>query len=111
MQLAQWTDRFAAVGVTVAGMTYDDRAVLKAFHAEQSLNYPLLQDEDARHVEAYGVRNKDYSPGDQGFGIPHPGILYITHDGVVALKFAIPGFRERPPLEDVYQAIVSLNSE
>lgn len=89
-------------------MTYDDAEVLMAFHSEQGLNYPLLRDENTKHVDAYGIRNLDYGPGEMGFGVPHPGILYITRDGTVTLKFAIPGYRQRPPLEDVYQAILDL---
>lgn len=47
------------------------------------LNYPLLQDENTRHVDAYGIRNLDYGRGEKGYGIPHPGILFITRDGTV----------------------------
>ena len=92
-------------------MTYDSREILKAFHSEQNLNYPLLQDEEARHVDAYGIRNRDYGPGEMGFGIPHPGIIYIAATGTVALKFAIPGYRDRPPLAEVYEAIVAQHSQ
>ena len=92
-------------------MTYDSREILKAFHSERALNYPLLQDEAARHVDAYGIRNQDYGPGEMAFGIPHPGIIYITAAGAVALKFAIPGYRDRPPLAEVYQAVVDHHSQ
>ncbi len=92
-------------------MTYDSREILKAFHSAQKLNYPLLQDDRSRHVDAYGIRNQDYGPGDRGFGVPHPGIIYITAAGTVALKFAIPGYRHRPPLAEVYQAIIDEHSQ
>lgn len=92
-------------------MTYDSREVLKKFHDEQKLGYPLLQDIDAIHVKAYGVLNTEYVPGDRGYGIPYPGILFISADGKVALKFAVPGYRGRPPLEQVYQAIVALETD
>jgi peroxiredoxin len=105
VQLAQWRDRFAEIGVQVAGMTYDEQMLLAEFHEQEQLGYPLLRDEDALHVDAYGVRNTEYEPGHQGYGIPYPGILYIRPDGVVALKFAVPGYRERPPLAEVYEAI------
>ena len=88
-------------------MTYDEVAVLKSFHSEQSLNFPLLRDEAAKHVEAFGVRNEQYPPGDRNYGIPHPGILFVTADGIVALKFAVPGYRQRPPLEEVLQAVTA----
>jgi len=96
------------MGVNVAAMTYDDREILADFHASQGLNYPLLQDEDVRHVNAYGIRNEDYAPGDSGYGIPYPGILYIGADGTVLLKFAVPGYRQRPPFEELLSAISGL---
>jgi peroxiredoxin len=91
-------------------MTYDDREILAAFHAARSLNYPLLQDEEVRHVTAYGILNEDYQPGDGGYGIPHPGILYIGADGIILEKFAVPGYRQRPPFEEIVQSITGIQS-
>ena len=111
VQLAEWQDRFAGIGVSLAGMTYDSVEILKTSHDAQGLGYPLLQDVDAEHVIAYGVLNEEYQPGDRGYGIPHPGILFIQPDGTVALKFAVPGYRGRPPLAEVFDAIVALEAE
>lgn len=91
-------------------MTYDDIAALKAFHDQQNLGYPLLRDVDAKYVKAFGVLNQDYRPGDRGYGIPYPGILFIRPDGEIAAKFAVPGYRGRPPLEDVYETVRTLGS-
>lgn len=108
VQLAQWQDEFEAVGVQVAAMTYDDRSILAAFHDAQKLRYPLLQDVDVKHVNAYGVRNLDHQPGESGYGIPYPGVLYVGRDGTVLAKFAVPGYRQRPPFEGMLDAIVEL---
>jgi peroxiredoxin len=105
VQLAGWQERFAELGVNVAGMTYDDQSVLAKFHADNELGYHMLQDLDVKHVNAYGVRNMSYEPGDGGYGIPEPGILYIGPDGVVRAKFAVPGYRSRPPFEAVYEVV------
>lgn len=110
VQLAEWQARFAELGVNVAGMTYDDQNVLAAFHSDNDLQYPLLQDIDVRHVDAYGIRNMSYEPGDSGYGIPEPGILYIDASGIVRLKFAVPGYRTRPPFEDLLSAIEALEN-
>lgn len=108
MQLAEWNERFEALGVTVAGMTYDSQDVLSSFHAGKGLPYPLLQDEERKHVEAYGVRNEDYGPGHAGYGVPHPGIVYVDADGIVRAKFAVEGYRGRPPFEDIYAGVSAL---
>jgi peroxiredoxin len=108
VQLASWTEKFAALDVNVAGMTYDDQSVLAKFHDDNDLGYPLLQDVDVRHVDAYGVRNMNYQPGDGGYGIPEPGILFLSPDGAVLAKFAVPGYRTRPPFEKIYRAVVEV---
>jgi len=92
--------------VRVAAMSYDDRSILAAFHEAEGLRYPLLQDVDLKHVNAYGVRNQDYHPGDSGYGIPYPGVLYLSADGTVLAKFAVPGYRQRPPFEAMLDAVV-----
>lgn len=92
----------------MAAMTYDNLEILDTFHLEQQLSYPLLQDEDAKHVNAYGVRNEEYELGHGAYGIPHPGILLIGTDGKVKAKYAVPDFRERPPFEKLYTDVVAL---
>ena len=84
VQLADWQEKFAAIGVNVAGMTYDDVSVLADFHDRHDLGYPLLQDVDVKHVNAYGIRNQRYEPGDGGYGIPEPGILFIVRAASVS---------------------------
>ena len=105
VQLAQWQERFAALGVNVAAMTYDNLTILAEFHGEQNLGYPLLRDEDIKHVNAYGIRNEDYAAGHPGYGIPIPGILYVLKDGTIAGKYAVPDYRSRPPFEEVYEHV------
>ena len=111
MQLAERQADFQALGVNVAGMTYDDLEVLAAFHGEQNLGYPLLKDEETKHIGAYGVLNTNHQPGDSGYGIPFPGILYVDGNGTVLAKFAVPGYRQRPPLDEVLAAIETLQRQ
>jgi peroxiredoxin len=93
------------MGVNVVGMTYDHPLLLAFFHEEHELAYPLLHDEDGAYFEALGIRNPDYEPGDRAFGVPLPGIIFVRPDGVLALKFARPGYRDRPAFEEVYEAV------
>ena len=85
--------------MNVAGVTYDNQQVLAQFHAEENLNYPMLQDIDAVHVNALGIRNEDYEPGHRAYGIPHPGVLFVDAQGIIRAKVAVPGFRRRPPFD------------
>lgn len=108
MQLAEWQDRFADLGVAVAGMTYDSVDMLATFQAKSELRYPLLRDEDVKHVNGFGIRNEDYEEGHRGYGIPYPGIVYIGADGTIQAKFAVPGYRSRPPLAEIHDRLTQL---
>lgn len=105
MQLARRKQDFDDLDVGLATITYDAREFLAAFHAEEDLGYPLLQDVDAVHVKAWGVLNEAYTPDDANYGIPHPGIVWIGPDGAVRAKWAVPGYRDRPPLDEVLAEI------
>jgi len=107
VQLAGRSDEFEALGLGLAAMTYDERAVLAAFAAESGASFPLLQDVDAKHVLAFGVLNEAYPEGDENYGLPHPGILWIGLDGVLRDKWSVPGYRTRPPLDEVLADIRS----
>ncbi len=88
-------------------MTYDSLDVLADFHTQQNLGYPMLHDEQAKHVIGFDVLNEDYEPGHAAYGIPHPGIFFLSPDGVVLNKFAVPGYRQRPPMAAVLEAVRS----
>lgn len=105
VQLEEWREQFEAAGVKVAAMTYDSVEILAGFHAKRNLGYPLLHDEEARHVVGFKVLNEAYSPGDMAYGIPHPGIFYLSPEGEVVAKYAVPGYRQRPPMQEVLDGV------
>ena len=100
VQLEEWRDKFEGVGVKIAAMTYDSIEILKGFHDSEGLGFPLLGDEDARHVNALGIPDRNL-----GEGIPLPGIFWLAPDGRINAKFAVPGYRTRPPLAEVLAAV------
>ena len=75
------------------------------------LPFPLLKDEDIKHVSAFGILNEDYSPGHKGYGIPHPGILYLDSERMIRAKFAAEGYKKRPPMQDIYAEVQALISK
>lgn len=110
MQLAEWQDKFAGLGVQVAGMTYDSQAILSSFVNEAGLSYPLLRDNNSEHINAFGIRNIDYEADSRFYGIPYPGMVLISPDGEVLAKYAEPGYRARPEFSAVYASVTSLVS-
>ena len=104
MQLLEISDQFEAMGVNVAAITYDQIETLKTVQEDQDVRFPLLHDEDVKHVNALGIRNLDYEPGHRIYGIPYPGIFLVSPDGVIQAKFAEERYQDRPPFEDVLEA-------
>ena len=89
-------------------MTYDELPELKSFHQAESLGFQLLRDEQARHVNLFQVRDLGYQKDSGAYGIPYPGIFWITPDRRIKAKFAVPGFRDLSPLNEVYDEIKRL---
>lgn len=102
--LVEAAPQFEALGLEVATITYDPVDTLRQVAEDEGIGFRLLHDEAVRHVNAFGIRNTDYSPGDFGYGIPDPGVLLIDADGIIRHKFAEADFRERPDWSDVLAA-------
>ena len=91
---------FEGAGVKLAAMTYDSLDILKEFHDYRGLGFPLLRDVDGQHVNAFGVPDENL-----GNGIPLPGMLWLAPDGRINAKFAVRGYRTRPPISDLLDAV------
>ena len=89
-------------------MVYDAVDITSSFHAEKSLQYPLLSDVGGVNVNKLGILNEKYAEGSNLFGIPHPGVMYIDGDGIIRAKYAIPGYRQRPPFGPLLEHIKGL---
>ena len=100
VQLEKHRSAFEGVGVKIAAMTYDSLEILKEFHDDRDLGFPLLRDVDGKHVNAFGVPDENL-----GRGIPLPGILWLAPDGRVKAKFAVRGYRTRPPISDLLATV------
>ena len=92
-------------------MTYDSQEIIKSFHRKNSLTYPILRDEKAKHVDAFGILNGAYKPGEPGYGVPHPGIILFDHEGTIVAKLAEPGFKRRPSFAELYDAVKAAVNE
>ena len=95
-RLVEAEPEFQAMGINVASMTYDPVATLAAAAEEHGVEFPLLFDADVKHVNAMGLRNTQYEPGQRPYGIPYPGIFLIDAQGVIRAKFAEEDYKLRP---------------
>lgn len=105
MKLNHIRGQFEELGVGVVGMTYDKPELIRAFHDEWELEYPLLRDVDGQHVDAWGIRNEEYGEGTFAYGIPHPGVVLIAPDGKILAKWAEAGYRSRADWSSVLDEV------
>ena len=108
MQLTEIAGQFGEMGLSVVAMTYDSVELLKTVGEDEGIDFTLLRDEDAAHVDALGIRNLDYEPGHRAYGIPYPGIFLIDADGVIQAKFAEEDYRDRPDFSFVLEAAAAM---
>ena len=97
-----------AMGFNIASMTYDSIETLKIAEGDFGVEFTMLHDEAIKHVNAYGIRNPDPEPDSFAYGIPQPGIMLISPDGIILKKFAEENYRERPDLSYVLEAAAQL---
>jgi len=108
VQLTDITDQVQAAGLNIAAITYDSVELLKEVQEDQDIAFPLLHDDEVTHVDAFGIRNLDYEPGERAYGIPYPGIFLIDSDGIIRAKFAEEDYRNRPDFADVLAAAADM---
>jgi len=108
VQLTEISNQIEAIGINVVALTFDSVETLKTVQEDQDIQFPLLHDEEVTHVNAFGIRNLDYEPGHRIHGIPYPGIFLIDSNGVIKAKFAEERYQDRPPFDDILEAVSGL---
>ncbi len=86
---------FAEAGIGIVVITYDAPELQQAFVEAGGITYEFISDMDAATILALGILNEDYVPGDDAYGIPHPGVFVLNPDGEIVGKVFIESYRER----------------
>ncbi len=94
-QLQQHEGDFKAAGIGLVAITYDSPAQQAAFARQHNITIPLLSDREALSFKTLGILHENYSPDDEHYGIPHPGMIVVAPDGTVAGKLFLEGYRNR----------------
>ena len=89
IQLQETHPLFEANGIGLVAITYDDPALQDAFSEEHSIRIPILSDNQALSFKTLGILHPDYQPGDENYGIPHPGLIILDREGEVVGKLFV----------------------
>jgi peroxiredoxin len=99
------TADLAQRGYTLAALSYDKPEVLATFAKQRAIGYTLLSDQKSEMIDAFGVRDPQYPPGNMAHGVPKPAIFVIDAKGVVQAKLAEEGYRVRPLVDAMLAAV------
>lgn len=95
IQLQEHKAAYDEAGIGIVAMTYDQPALQQAFIEKWGIEYPILHDVDALSFKTLGILNRSYKPGDDAYGIPHPGTIIIDPDGKVVGKLFLEAYSVR----------------
>ncbi|MDZ4370655.1 MAG: peroxiredoxin family protein [Phenylobacterium sp.] len=94
-----------AEGYSLVAISYDAPEVLAQFKARREIGYPLLSDTGSATIKAFNLLDPQYPPGHRAYGVPQPAIFVLSRSGVVQAKLAEEGYRNRPPVSAVLDAV------
>lgn len=92
-------------------ITYDAPDLQRAFIDAGNIDYPLISDIDAATMIALDVLNETYAPGDNAYGIPHPGVFVVNRDHEIVGKIFIESYRERVDAEGTLRYALEVLAE
>ena len=95
-------------GYRLAAISYDDPGVLVSFTEEREIGYPLLSDKGSVTIDAFNLRDPQYPADSRAAGVPLPAIFVLSPQGVVQAKMAEEGYKTRPPLSVILEAVDAL---
>ncbi len=104
-------DAITARGYGLAALSYDPVKVLRRYGDDHHIGYTLLSDPDSKVIDAFGIRNEGYKNVPFAYGVPYPMIFIIAPDGTVQAKLAEEGYKKRPPVGAVIEAIDALDKD
>jgi peroxiredoxin len=95
-------------GYRLVALSYDSPEVLTRFAEQRGVGYQFLSDPGSTTIDAFKLRDPQYSPDSFAFGVPMPAIFIISPRGVVQAKLAEEGYKTRPPVSAVLAAVDGL---
>ncbi len=94
-------------GYGLYGVSYDSPDKQDRFAANQVLEYQLLSDEPSAAIDAFGVRDPQYTEG-RAVGVPYASVFVLNQQGTVTAKLVSGDYKKRPTNEQLLSFIDSI---
>lgn len=106
--LREYGTQITGLGYNIVSVSYDLPDALKVFAAKRRIPYTMLSDKGSETIKAFGILNEDFAPDHFAYGVPHPTVYVVGADGVVQAVLAEEGYKDRPQIEAIVEAINGL---
>lgn len=82
-------------GYNLYGVSYDSVESQDRFSKNQMLEYTMLSDGDSAAIDAFDIRDPQYTEG-KAVGVPYASVIVIGKDGKIIAKSISGDFKKRP---------------
>lgn len=94
-------------GYKLYGVSYDSVESQDRFSKNQMLDYGMLSDESSAAIDAFGLRDPQYTEG-KAVGVPYASVIVIDKDGKITAKSVSGDFKKRPTNEQLLAIVDSI---
>ncbi len=82
-------------GYKLYGVSYDSVESQDRFSKNQMLEYTMLSDESSAVIDAFELRDPQYTEG-KAVGVPYASVIVVDKDGKIIAKSVSGDFKKRP---------------
>ena len=94
-------------GYNLYGLSYDSPDKQDRFSKNQMLQYEMLSDEPSAVIDAFGLRDPQYTDG-RAVGVPYASVFVIDKNGKIITKSVSGNFKKRPTNEQILALVDSI---
>lgn len=93
-------DDLEGLGYNLYGLSYDSPDQQDRFSKNQMLQYEMLSDQPSSVIDAFGLRDPQYTEG-RAVGVPYASVFLIDKDGKIVAKSVSGDYKKRPTNEQI----------
>jgi len=94
-------------GYNLFGISYDSPEHQDRFSMNQMLTYRMLSDEPSAVIDAFGLRDPQYTEG-RAVGVPYASVIVVNKEGQVTARIVSSDFKMRPTNEQILALVDSI---
>ena len=94
-------------GYNLYGLSYDSPDQQDRFSKNQALQYDMLSDQSSTVIDAFGLRDPQYTEG-RAVGVPYASVFLIDRSGKIIAKSVSGDYKKRPTNEQILALVDSI---